>query len=132
MNPLFLTKLVENRKHALILIVFVLIYILCSILEIDVWKCPIKTTLHIPCPGCGLTHAIFHLFQGHWEVAFREHALAPVFIVGFFSVFIITIMPSGLHNKLKNRMNAFETRTWISPVFFILLFFYWIIKNFIV
>ena len=34
----------------------------------------------VPCPGCGMTRAFVHLFQGHIAEAFRYHPLFPFVI----------------------------------------------------
>lgn len=47
--------------------------------------CPIRTVLHICCPGCGMTRAYFSLLHGDIRQAFSYHAM-------FWSVPIIYLM----------------------------------------
>ena len=39
------------------------------------------------CPLCGLTRALFSLAKGHWQEAFRFHALSPLGLVMLLSLF---------------------------------------------
>lgn len=43
--------------------------------------CPIKLLTGIPCPGCGMTRALFCLFTGNWALSFQMHPLAVVWAV---------------------------------------------------
>lgn len=43
--------------------------------------CPIKLLTGIPCPGCGMTRALFYLFAGNWMLSFQMHPLAAVWVV---------------------------------------------------
>ncbi|NLZ47407.1 MAG: DUF2752 domain-containing protein [Clostridiales bacterium] len=43
----------------------------------------------VPCPACGMTRALLHLFQGHISEAFQYHPLFPLVI------FIPFIVNSG-------------------------------------
>ncbi|WP_456427823.1 DUF2752 domain-containing protein [Rhodocaloribacter sp.] len=33
------------------------------------------------CPGCGLGHAVAHLFRGEWAASFAAHPLGPFAVV---------------------------------------------------
>ena len=37
--------------------------------------CLFKSTVGIPCPGCGMTRAVENLFEGHFALATRYHPL---------------------------------------------------------
>ncbi len=39
--------------------------------------CPMKRMTHLPCPGCGITHAIIYGSRGDFITAFRYHPLGP-------------------------------------------------------
>jgi hypothetical protein len=41
--------------------------------------CVLQATTGVPCPGCGLTRAVFMAFRGDFEGAFQMH---PLFIAG--------------------------------------------------
>jgi hypothetical protein len=40
--------------------------------------CPSATLLHVPCPGCGMTRAMFAAFRGHFAESWHYHPLALV------------------------------------------------------
>lgn len=42
--------------------------------------CAFYNITGVPCPGCGMTRAFKHLFQGHIAEAFRYHPLFPFVI----------------------------------------------------
>ena len=42
--------------------------------------CPVKLLTGIPCPGCGMTRALFYLFAGNWALSFQMHPLAAVWV----------------------------------------------------
>jgi len=44
--------------------------------------CMLRNTTGIPCPGCGLTHAIVAAVHCDWKGSFAYHRLGPV-VVGF-------------------------------------------------
>lgn len=37
--------------------------------------CPFKLLTGLPCPGCGMGHALISAFQGHWQQSFSYHPL---------------------------------------------------------
>ena len=49
-------------------------------------SCPIATTLHAPCPGCGSTRSILSFLHGHFAESFQHNAVAP-FIVALIGLF---------------------------------------------
>lgn len=54
--------------------------------------CVFKTVLGIPCPGCGMTHALIHASKLEFAEAFRCHAM-------FWSVpflFAVLLLPGRL------------------------------------
>lgn len=38
--------------------------------------CVFRALTGLPCPGCGMTHALISAFEGHWNAAWRLHPLA--------------------------------------------------------
>lgn len=37
--------------------------------------CPTMILLHLPCPGCGMTRALFLVLNGRWQLAWRLQPL---------------------------------------------------------
>ncbi len=89
---------------------------------------PVKSTLGVVCPGCGLTRAMVLFAQGHWKAAIDLHAFAPIFFgVGIFLV-VGSIMPAGLQQKIAYQITAFERLTGIVGLLIIGILVYWILR----
>ena len=72
--------------------------------------CAVKLFLGIPCPGCGLLHAILALLHGDVGRAFSFFPIWPAFVLFF----------------------LFRRRRYAGEVFLILLFGQWIIRLFFI
>jgi hypothetical protein len=46
--------------------------------------CPWRALTHLPCPGCGMTHAFVAMAQGHFRAAWdfnpRSVVVAPILV----------------------------------------------------
>ena len=92
------------------------------------WQCPVKSTLGVICPGCGMTRAVVLFVQGHWKAAIDLHAFAPV-VLGIGIVLIIgSSLPAGLRHKFAERVAAFERRTAIVALLMLSIAVYWILR----
>lgn len=59
--------------------------------------CLFRGLTGIPCPGCGMGHAILLAFQGYWAESLRHHPLGiPVLLIWTFWVL------HGVRNRLLN------------------------------
>lgn len=47
-----------------------------------VYKCPMKLFLGIPCPGCGMTRAVWHFVLLDFPLSFAYNPLAVFVIIG--------------------------------------------------
>lgn len=43
--------------------------------------CAVKLFLGLPCPGCGLLHALWSLIHLDWQSAFHFYPIWPIFIL---------------------------------------------------
>ncbi len=76
----------------------------------NILMCPIKFLFHIPCPGCGLTRALFCILKGDIPSAFYYNHSSVIifpFIFVFLLLFIIDIIFNrafayNLYCKLNN------------------------------
>lgn len=57
--------------------------------------CPMMIVLHLPCPGCGMTRALFLVLSGHWRQAWQ---LQPL-IYGWMLLAILFVVNRYLLNK---------------------------------
>jgi hypothetical protein len=44
--------------------------------------CPIKLVFGVPCPACGSTHAVIHIFEGQFSEAFQCNPLGFILAAG--------------------------------------------------
>ena len=51
-------------------------------------SCLLRRWSGIPCPGCGLTHALVDLVRGEWRAALSWHPLAPFVALEFAAVWL--------------------------------------------
>ncbi len=87
--------LIDNR----LIILVILIY--CIIMEITFKTvCPIKAFIHIPCPGCGLTHATLYLITLNFKASFNAN---PTCILWIVSISLFLINRYILQEKIKGK-----------------------------
>jgi len=131
-KPLFapvLATLIQKRGHALVLIGAAALLFSSSLLGIQIWFCPFKTTLGISCPGCGLTTATSLLVLGEWRAAIGVHAFAPVFLLGFILIGASVVMPERYRRKFLQITAGWEGRFGFIPVVLAGLMVYWIVRS---
>ncbi len=131
LNTPLIAPIIKDRSLSLVITCACATQITLFALTGHGWQCPIKATLGIPCPGCGLTHATLALFQGNWQSALNEHAFAPFFILGLVVIAVGCLLPSGYRNMLVKLVTAMEQRTGFMAWFLISLMVYWGIRLFI-
>ena len=125
-----LAPLLENRLIALLLVAVMTLQLGLAAVGLDGWQCPVKATLGVPCPGCGLSTAMILLLRGEWRAALSTHAFAPIFLVGFILMAVVAVLPSRLHWRAVRWIALLESRT--GPVTFVLLglVVYWGVRLF--
>lgn len=123
-----LGPLMQNRWIIALLATLIVVQVVLTATGITAWQCPLRSTLGVPCPGCGLTRAMVMLAQGHWKAAIDLHAFAPIlFGVGIFLV-IGSILPAGLQQKIASQIAAFERLTGIVALLVLSILAYWILR----
>ena len=123
-----LGPLVRNRQAIVLLAAVTIVQIALTAAGTIAWQCPVKSTLGVACPACGLTRAMVLFAQGHWKAAIDLHAFAPIFFgVGIFLV-IGSILPAGLQQKIAYQIAAFERLTGIVGLLILSILAYWILR----
>jgi len=89
------------------------------------WKCPILAVTGIPCPGCGLTTAIVDLLRGDWRASISTHAFAPIFLLAFFILLVVSLLPEVIRQPAIASITALEQRTGFTAWVLLLLMVYW-------
>ena len=77
-----LGPLVRNRQAIVLLAAVAVVQVALTAAGTIAWQCPVKSTLDVACPACGLTRATVLFAQGHWKDAIELHAFAPIFFGG--------------------------------------------------
>lgn len=123
-----LGPMMHNRKIIIVLGTLMAAQTILTATLKTAWQCPLKSTLGVICPGCGLTRAVVLFAQGHWKAAIELHAFAPVFFG--LGIFLITgsLLPAGLRHKFADRVAAFESRTAIVALLALSMVAYWIAR----
>jgi hypothetical protein len=122
--PVF-TYFLANREIGLAGAGIIALNILLVILHLPGWPCPIKTTLGIPCPGCGLSAAMASLLEGHWQASLSEHAFAPLLLFSLFILVAVNMLPETARRQAIQRIGSWETTTGFGFWGLAALLIYW-------
>jgi hypothetical protein len=125
------SSLIKHRKVVLFLLVIIVIHLFSTGIGFGLWPCPIKTTLGFKCPGCGLSQAIVHLLHGRYDLAIKEHLFAPLFVLGFFMMAGMALLPVQLYQKVTLRIELLEKKTGFFNIMMAALVVYWIVRMFV-
>ena len=79
-KPLLAPILMDIRL-ILFLAAFSTLHLALTAWGIPFWQCPVKSSLGISCPGCGLSTGMIFLLCWDWKSALASHAFAPVFLL---------------------------------------------------
>nr|HID13878.1 DUF2752 domain-containing protein [Anaerolineae bacterium] len=123
-----LASLLEHRRVALLLGGIATLQIGLVAAGLDGWQCPVKATLGVPCPGCGLSTAMVLLLRGEWRAALSTHAFAPIFLLGFVLMAVVSVLPARLHRRAVLRIAALERRTGMATFVLLGLVVYWCVR----
>ena len=122
-----LAPLVQDRRITLILIGVAALQVWLTAMGFPGWQCPIKSSLGILCPGCGLSSAIVLLIHGQWQTAVSVHAFAPVFLIGSLILMVATVLPERLQRDFVRWIAWWELCTGIIPLLLISIIVYWVL-----
>ena len=121
-----LAPVMQSRWIIALLGVIALFQVALTALELPAWQCPLKATLGIACPGCGLTRAMVLLAEGNWLTAVQLHAFAPVGLgIGLLLASSI-LLPAKWRHRVAQRLAVFEKRSGIMLWLIFCLMIYWI------
>jgi hypothetical protein len=123
-----LAPLLANHPTTIAITAASLLHVGLVLLGLPGWPCPVRETLGIPCPGCGLSRAMIALFHGDWRTTLLLHAFAPLFIIALGLVMVVTILPNSAKNGLVYQVEVIERHTGITAILLICLVFYWLAR----
>jgi hypothetical protein len=118
----------QNRAVGFALVGAAALHFGLVILGLPGWQCPIRQTLGIPCPGCGLSRAMLALTLGDWQTSLTLHAFAPLFLIGLLLMTGVTLLPSAQRQFAINWIDLVERRTGIIAILLISFVLYWLAR----
>ena len=92
--PPVIAPIMRERPTAFILALIPLVFVVLDATDVFHWKCPFFAFTNLPCPGCGMTHAVMSLVQLELSDAIEVHPLSPLLLLGWLAWVIISIVPS--------------------------------------
>lgn len=123
-----LAALLEERSGSAIIVGVAVTHAGLVIAGLPAWQCPIRAATGVPCPGCGLSRATSALIHGDWRSAMDLHIFAPLFVLIFAVMAIVTLLPAQHHQRAVNMIRAFERRTGLVTITLLGLMLYWAIR----
>ena len=123
-----LSLLLRRRALLLFLLVAVLLQVTLLHLGLPAWQCPFHAVTGLPCPGCGLSRAAWHLLQGHWAVAFQLHPFAPLVVAAWAFLACCSVLPAGPRAAAAGWVGGVERRTGVSFVLLAALVAYGLVR----
>lgn len=82
------------------------------------YRCPFKAMFSIPCPGCGMTRALFALLQGNLTLSLHWHALLIPSLI-FLAIYLF------LWFKKKEALKKWENRIILAWAALMLTYWIW-------
>jgi hypothetical protein len=123
-----LGPLMRNRRVTILLATVMVVQILLTTSGCIAWQCPVKSTLGVECPACGLTRAMVLFARGYWKSAIGLHAFAPIFLGAGIFLVVSSILPAGLRQKIADQIAAFERLSGIGGLLTLSILAYWILR----
>jgi len=125
---LLLSSLVKHRQSCLAISGAVGLHLTLVTFNLPSWQCPIRATLGIPCPGCGLSRAIAAILHGDWQTALTIHAFAPIAIIVFSIVLVAAFLPKSARTQLENRLERLERQSKVTTLLLSISLLYWLAR----
>lgn len=121
-----LATVMQSRRIIALLGAVSLFQVVLTALELPAWQCPLKATLAVTCPGCGLTRAVVLLVEGKWLSAMQLHAFAPVGLAMDLLLATGILLPARVRDTVARRIATIEKRSGIMLWLILGLLVYWI------
>ena len=84
--------------------------------------CPFELITHIPCPGCGMTHALFSIAEGN----IRDAWLFNPFSFFFLLLLAMSCLPRGYIKRQPHRAGLLMKALFLVALTSLL--FHWIVR----
>jgi hypothetical protein len=123
-----LAQVLERRVTGLAIGAAVVLHLGLMRLELPAWPCPVRSSLGIPCPGCGLSRAVSSLLHGDWQAAWARHAFAPMVLGALGLIIGMAFLPEPLRRRGIAAVASFERRTGLTTLLLVALMVYWLVR----
>lgn len=123
-----LAQVLERRAVGLVIGAAALAHLVLLGLALPSWPCPIRDTVGLPCPGCGLSRALTALLHGDWRASLVQHAFAPVLLTGLVLVTGMALLPEATRRQGISAVARFERRTGLTALLLVGLMAYWLTR----
>lgn len=118
----------RDRRFAIVILATAALFLSLFAAGIPFWPCPFLHITGIPCPGCGLTRAIYFLLHGDVRASLTYHAYAPVFLLGLIIVASAGLLPENARQRWLDKLIAIEQRSGIIQILLVGLIVYWLAR----
>jgi hypothetical protein len=120
--------LLRDRKLSLIALGSAVALVSFFAIGFPAWPCPFLKVTGLPCPGCGLTRALFFLIKGDLKTSLTYHAFAPLFLVGFLIMALASVLPDKARQVWIDKLVNLEQRSGLVLIVLTGLILYWLAR----
>ncbi len=125
--PVF-SSVLENRKEGSIIFGAGAVHLGLTLAGLPGWTCPIRALTGVPCPGCGLTHAVLQILQGDVISSLQTHAFAPVALLAPGVMLAALVLPERYRQGVISIVSNLEVRGGLTSLILSALMLYWAIR----
>jgi uncharacterized protein DUF2752 len=123
-----LAQVMERRATGLVIGAMAAAHLGLMHFELPGWPCPVRHTLGIPCPGCGLSRAIAALLHGDWRAALARHAFAPIILAALVLLVGMALLPESVRRRGIAGVARIERHTGLTALLLVALMVYWLVR----
>ena len=120
-----IAPILQSQLTVRIMSVIAMLQLLVTMSGVQGWRCPVYSTVNIPCPGCGLSTATVYLIRGEWRTAFSTHAFAPLFVISIAIMVILSFLPRRSYEAAVQRLAVMEAKTGMTGLLLLGFIGYW-------
>jgi Protein of unknown function (DUF2752) len=91
------------------------------------WQCPLRYSLGVPCPGCGLSRAVKALVSGHVEQSIAIHAFAPIALGVLMLILLTVLQPRTQQKRMIQQIRQIE-QLGVSTILIVVFMMYWLVR----
>jgi hypothetical protein len=112
----WLARLLQQRAVCRGILLTMIIVGFGAWMKWPLWPCIFAEVTGLPCPGCGLTRAIWALVHGDWQTSWLFHPFAGFFILVGVLVTAASLASPFCTDFLVRTVEVFERRTRIPAI----------------